>query len=373
MKKRILRVIILICIFSTFFALALYCEKRNELKAQDSFYQKLADGFDVNILIVGDSISEGAGASDDAHRWFNRMKQTIEDTYHVDVMINNVSLGGNTSYAGYVRTRLLQDGDIYDLAIVCFAENDAEEDFDLYYESVLRAIKEKCPSASIMTILESSQQGYTQKIQTVQQLSDYYNATVIDTIAAFQNSGQPYEVLAADSVHPSDAGQELYYNTIMKAIESGVDNHLGKPEPVEIPFDERVTMLDEMEYYALSELDCMAQENPNIDGNAGNDSDIILEQNTVDNIENPLVYVLDISEEVSAIGIDYVYAPDISGPIQVYVDGELVSEFDTTWNQGFYQRHIWILQHDITVEDSVEIHLSNPKQVEYLYGLILSK
>lgn len=343
MKKRILRVIILICIFSIYFALALYCENRNELKAQDSFYQKLADGFDVNILIVGDSISEGAGASDDSHRWFNRMKQTIEDTYHVDVMINNVSLGGNTSYAGYVRTRLLEDGDIYDLAIVCFAENDPEEDFDLYYESVLRAIEEKCPNASIMTILESSQQDYTRKIQMVQQLSDYYHASVIDTIAAFQNSGKPYDVLAADSVHPSDEGQELYYYAIMETIQNGVHNHLGKPEPVEVPYNERVTMLDEMEYYALT------------------------------TIENPLVYVLDISAEVSTLGIDYVYAPDVSGPVQVYVDGELVSEFDTTWNQGFYQRHMWILQHDIHIEDSIEIHLSDPKQAEYLYGLILSR
>ena len=39
-------------------------EKQTALKqqeAEDSFYQKLADGFDANILIVGDSIGEGAG------------------------------------------------------------------------------------------------------------------------------------------------------------------------------------------------------------------------------------------------------------------------------------------------------------------------
>ena len=39
-------------------------DKQTALKqqeAEDSFYQKLADGFDVNVLIVGDSIGEGAG------------------------------------------------------------------------------------------------------------------------------------------------------------------------------------------------------------------------------------------------------------------------------------------------------------------------
>lgn len=30
-------------------------------KAEDSFYQKLEDGFDVNVLIVGDSIGAGSG------------------------------------------------------------------------------------------------------------------------------------------------------------------------------------------------------------------------------------------------------------------------------------------------------------------------
>ena len=36
-------------------------EKQEALKqkeAEDSFYQKLADGFEVNVLIVGDSIAE---------------------------------------------------------------------------------------------------------------------------------------------------------------------------------------------------------------------------------------------------------------------------------------------------------------------------
>ena len=43
-------------------------EKQAALKqkeTEDSFYQKLEDSFDVNVLIVGDSIGEGAGAETD--------------------------------------------------------------------------------------------------------------------------------------------------------------------------------------------------------------------------------------------------------------------------------------------------------------------
>ena len=43
-------------------------EERAQQRAQDSFYQMLADGFDVNVLIVGDSIGAGHGASDADHR-----------------------------------------------------------------------------------------------------------------------------------------------------------------------------------------------------------------------------------------------------------------------------------------------------------------
>lgn len=34
-------------------------EALKQKEAEDSFYQKLTDGFDVNVLIVGDSIAEG--------------------------------------------------------------------------------------------------------------------------------------------------------------------------------------------------------------------------------------------------------------------------------------------------------------------------
>lgn len=33
-------------------------EALKQKEAEDSFYQKLTDGFDVNVLIVGDSIAE---------------------------------------------------------------------------------------------------------------------------------------------------------------------------------------------------------------------------------------------------------------------------------------------------------------------------
>lgn len=43
-------------------------------KAEDSFYQKLSDGFDVNVLVVGDSIGAGAGTETDGQQWFKQLQ-----------------------------------------------------------------------------------------------------------------------------------------------------------------------------------------------------------------------------------------------------------------------------------------------------------
>lgn len=53
-------------------------EKAAALKqkeANDSFYQRLADGFDVNVLIVGDSIAQGTGASSKGKHWSMKLEK----------------------------------------------------------------------------------------------------------------------------------------------------------------------------------------------------------------------------------------------------------------------------------------------------------
>lgn len=197
-----------------------------EKESNDSFYQKLQDGFDVSILIVGDSIGATAGASSDATRWTNLLAAELRSKYGVRVSMTNVSMGGNTSYAGYVRTMMLDDGmtaeryqslsagerfEDYDLAIICYGQNDREENFSMYYESIIRAIRQKYSKCSIISILESSQRDYTNKMREIQNLCSHYDIPVADTIWVFSDSGKSYEELATDGVHPNDEGQKIYF------------------------------------------------------------------------------------------------------------------------------------------------------------------
>lgn len=71
---------------------------------EDSFYQKLADGFDVNILVVGDSIAEnGQGEKG----WCTLLRNALKEEYCIGVQMTNVSMGGE-----YFLCRLCPDNGV---------------------------------------------------------------------------------------------------------------------------------------------------------------------------------------------------------------------------------------------------------------------
>lgn len=167
-------------------------------EAEDSFYQKLTDGFDVNVLVVGDSIAENGQGE---NGWCTLLQNNLKKTYNNRVSFTNVSMGGNASYAGYVRTIALNDDVNYDLAIICYGQNDDTEGFSTNYESIIRAIRSKYPDCSIISILESSQREYTEKMTTIRSICEHYSIPVADTIAAFNNSGKAYDDLTGDGTY----------------------------------------------------------------------------------------------------------------------------------------------------------------------------
>ena len=83
-----------------------YEEEREQRAAQklkevgDSFYQKLTDGFKINILVVGDSIGAGDGAQTVGKELYTLLQSYLQKTYWDRVYVTNASMGRNTSYAG---------------------------------------------------------------------------------------------------------------------------------------------------------------------------------------------------------------------------------------------------------------------------------
>ena len=177
-------------------------------------YQKLACGEDIRFLIVGDSIG--------ALEWTNDVASWIQDNYLVRCEIKNISLGSNTSYSGYVSEKLLDDGIAYDLVLVCYGQNDAPLGFAADYEALIREVLTKNDMPCVISVLESSQREYTEKMQDIGKIADYYGLQIADTIEAFENSGYSYEVLSSDGVHPNGIGQSIYAQTVKEVIRNCV-------------------------------------------------------------------------------------------------------------------------------------------------------
>jgi len=183
-----------------------------------NFYQKLKHGQDVKILIVGDSIGNGDGASDDSHKWENLLREQIKKEYHSNVDITNVSMGGTTSFAGFARVSMLSGEEDFDLAIICYGQNDDEENFAEYYESVIQALLKKYDGIELISILESAQKEYTPKMETIKWICGAYSIPVADTIAAYNASEIPYAELVSDGVHPNNTGHQIYAEVIFGVI-----------------------------------------------------------------------------------------------------------------------------------------------------------
>ncbi len=320
-------------------------ERQEALKRQaadDSFYQKLADGFDVNVLIVGDSIGQGSGTQTDGQQWFSQLQTYLRTVNKSKVSVTNVSMGGNASYAGYVRTMALNDDVNYDLAIICYGQNDSTDGFSTNYESIIRAIRSKYPDCSIISILESSQQTYTEKMTTIQTICEHYSIPIADTIDAFNNSGKAYEDLSNDGVHPNDDGQEIYFETVKSVIDDNVAASTGKMPDVDV-INADVHKFDNFVWYDAS-------------------SDFKRVDDTT----------FTISTNASGVfGIDYTYESG-DNKADIYVDGELFKSPTVTFNYDFSQRHILVVSKNCTAKNEIKIVFTSKVQADGFKGMCFS-
>lgn len=297
----------------------------------------------LKVLIVGDSIGEGAGASDPSLKWYKYLIPYMKDTYGVKLDITNVSMGGNTSYAGYVRVMEQDDKMDYDLAIICYGENDKPENFSLYYESILWAISSKYPSCKLMTILESSQRDYTEKIQTIQSLSEHYGAYVADTIAAFNESGRPYEKLCDDGTHPNNEGQKVYYETVKTLMDVFYENRDQEPLPVVEAVNPHISDFKNFSYYPVEDFQKIDE----------------------------YTYELEIETPPGMLGIDYTCVKG-ENLITVYADDQIICEKQIVWNNDFTLQYIEKIVDECEIHSRIQIVFSSKEQMEAFHGIIIN-
>lgn len=319
-------------------------EKNEKDKEEESvskskgFYQKLVNGENVSLLIVGDSI----GVPMDDTSWVVLLKNWIENTYKVKCAVNNVSLSGNVSYAGYARAMMLPKADNYDLAVVCYGHNDFDYGFDEGYEILLRGLQHRFPSCAIISILQSSQRDYTYKIKTIQTLCEYYNIPTADTIKAFANSGIAYEELAPDTVHPEGYGRRLYFETIRDVI---------KP---------RVEANETYTYAERSPYVCAWQ----------NFDDVTAYQTSDFKRTDDLTFELE-GKFSGFIGVYWGKTQGICG-YKFYADDELVFENTSAYDFDFEYFSVNKLPSWVKAKKSIKIVFSDKANADLFYGMVYS-
>lgn len=314
-------------------------EALKQKEAEDSLYQKLLDGFDVNVLFVGDSIAEGGQGE---KGWCTLLQNNLRKTYGNSVAFTNVSMAGNASYAGYVRTMALNDDVDYDLAVICYGQNDGVDGFSIKYESIIRAIRSKYPDCSIISILESSQREYTEKMTTIQSICGHYGIPVAYTIAAFNNSGKAYDDLTGDGVHPNDVGQEIYFKTVKAVIDDNVAASTGKMSDADV-INADVHKFDNFVWYDASS-----------------------------NFERLDDTTFAINKRASGIlGIDYIYNSG-ENKADIYVDGKLYKSPIVTFNYDFSQRHILVVSDDCIVKNEIKEVFNTKEQADGFKGMCFS-
>ncbi len=321
-----------------------YIEKRT-LEKNDSFYQKLADGFDVNILVAGDSIGANAGVSNVSARWTTLVQKHLKNTYSVSGRITNISIGGGTAYTDYVRVKNLQKNKEYDLAILCCGQNDGVKDFGVRYEALIRAIRYQNKKCSIIAILESSQRSYAEKMNIIQELSAHYGIAIADTIAPFTDgSNGDYDTLTTDGVHPNDKGYAIYAQIIQNII------------------DDAVLQYKEYDY---SEIPIV------FDGVNNFDNFKYISTKNFERNENTFTYKLD--GIISGIcGMDYEF---VSGQnsCKIFIDGVEFAAPESYFDYDFTQRKIIVLKTDyITAQNTIVVSFTEEEQANGFNGICFS-
>ena len=215
-----------------------------EKRESDSFYQKLQDGFDVKILVVGDTIANGYGASSADATWFNLVKKSIEEQYNVGVTMDNVSILDSGAYASYARVKMEEDED-YDLALICTGANDAEETLPVYYEALLRAIQSKFRKCSVICIQEYMETENNARNLSILSLANAYNAYSADL---FNKMYADPTLYLQGGGYLNDAGHELYASTVYSVIKSGVNSDAEFMITQETPINEEAAKFDEFLY-----------------------------------------------------------------------------------------------------------------------------
>ena len=181
---------------------------------------------EVNVVFMGGSITEGAGASNRAETCYAALVgKYLKETYaDKKVNIYNEGVGGTGSDYGLMRLSRDIISHNPDVVFVEFAVNDSGTDKRLEMESIVRTLN-TLENPPYIVYLYTTRKDFISGKAYHEQVADFYGIPRIDLLpslkAAVDAAGGDTTIYLPDGTHPSDAGYQVYADKIIACLETG--------------------------------------------------------------------------------------------------------------------------------------------------------
>jgi lysophospholipase L1-like esterase len=328
-----------------------------------SLYSKIDNQETLNMLVIGDSIGLGSGASSMDTKWYIKLIRQLRLISQPESTSKNISVSGYTAFEGLYdfNNFVKSDSTVYDLVILSFGRNDQRlndvKAFRAYYENLVTKINGAYPDSEIILIIENSQTVEEFATEIIN-IGNHYNLPYIDMRQAFADS--EVSDLTTDGVHPNDAGQQIYYEQIYNAILNPTRQTKTIPTTYQNPYTYK---FDNLQIYKT------------IDSKQGF-TDTVYKNNLIYIYDNVLGNYREYKFIGSIVGI-MVYNDSSSGIANVYIDGVLTKQVDLYYSGN--RQKIFLITHALVPgEHTIRVEVSgekNPNSEDYkimMHGLIIN-
>ena len=200
--------------------------ENNENQATTSNpYEKIKEGKEVNILVLGNGIGLSEGKTDDSGNWTSSLSKWLEETYKSKANITNLSQDKATVKVGL--EELEKNKDTFDLAYIIFGENDQKalkpNEFKEDYEKIIEILKERNKNVDIVPIIENSIRKKNEYTTIIEAIGKDNYIKVLDMATVFTKDPAPYAKLTTKGgIYPNNVGYSLYFSNVKSLIEANI-------------------------------------------------------------------------------------------------------------------------------------------------------
>ncbi|WP_349405335.1 SGNH/GDSL hydrolase family protein [Clostridium perfringens] len=200
--------------------------ENNENQATTSNpYEKIKEGKEVNILVLGNGIGLSEGKTDDSGNWTSSLSKWLEETYKSKANITNLSQDKATVKVGL--EELEKNKDTFDLAYIIFGENDQKalkpNEFKEDYEKIIKILKERNKNVDIVPIIENSLRKKNEYTTIIEAIGKDNYIKALDMATVFTKDPAPYAKLTTKGgIYPNNVGYSLYFSNVKSLIEANI-------------------------------------------------------------------------------------------------------------------------------------------------------